>query len=259
MPSAVSRTDLIKTYLQQQKELFGDTVYLGQSRGEEIGKTTYDDPSESTNNDVWLVSDVGTGNAWKNESWRAIDDLEEFHNAISGCMQCSLGETRNRFVFGSGNPHADLMFIGEAPGADEDKKGIPFVGRAGQLLDKILSAIDLERSDVYIANILKCRPPQNRDPQSGEIACCEPYLLHQIKLINPVLMVALGRIAAQTLLRTTETLGAMRGKIHDYHGTDLMVTYHPAALLRNPNFKRPAWEDMKEIKRLYLDKRNNVE
>ncbi len=181
--------------------------------------------------------------------------LSEFNHEIMTCMNCPLGATRNQFVFGVGNPDADLMFVGEAPGEREDAEGIPFVGRAGKLLDDILKAIDLDREDVYIANVLKCRPPENRDPKREEIEECEPYLLKQIELIKPKLLVALGRISATTLLRSKASLTEMRGQVFDYHGTDLVVTYHPAALLRNPNWKRPAWEDFKKIKEMYLQRR----
>ena len=181
--------------------------------------------------------------------------LSEFNHEIMNCMNCPLGATRNQFVFGVGNPDADLMFVGEAPGEREDAEGIPFVGRAGKLLDDILKAIDLDREDVYIANVLKCRPPENRDPKREEIEECEPYLLKQIELIKPKLLVALGRISATTLLRSKASLTEMRGQVFDYHGTDLVVTYHPAALLRNPNWKRPAWEDFKKIKEMYLQRR----
>ncbi|NQV15099.1 uracil-DNA glycosylase [bacterium] len=183
------------------------------------------------------------------------DHLALFNNEIKECMKCPLGSTRTNFVFGVGNPDADLMFVGEAPGEREDLEGIPFVGRAGKLLDDILKAIDLRREDVYIANVLKCRPPDNRDPNKAEIENCEPYLLKQIELIKPKLLVALGRISAMTLLRKKDSLTAMRGQVFDYHGTDLVATYHPAALLRNPNWKRPAWEDFKRIREIYLKKR----
>ncbi len=174
--------------------------------------------------------------------------LDEFGNSISTCQECNLGRLRNKFVFGVGDPHADLMFVGEAPGKEEDLKGEPFVGRAGKLLDKILSAIKMTRhKNVYICNVLKCRPPQNRDPLPDEVEKCEPYLLHQINLIKPKLIVALGRISGTTLLRINEPLKSMRGRLHDYHGTPLLVTYHPAALLRNPNLKRFAWEDFQFI------------
>ena len=174
-------------------------------------------------------------------------NLEELYGAINQCQRCPLGATRNSFVFGVGNPRADIMFVGEAPGAEEDRQGIPFVGRAGQLLDKILAAMKLTRNDIYIANILKCRPPNNRDPQPEEAATCEPYLHHQIKLIEPKIICCLGRIAAQRLLQTNMSLAQMRDRWFDYRGTLLMVTYHPAALLRNPNFKRPTWEDMQKL------------
>ncbi|MCF7822541.1 MAG: uracil-DNA glycosylase [Candidatus Marinimicrobia bacterium] len=184
-----------------------------------------------------------------------ITDLNEFREKIMHCQNCPLGSSRTNFVFGTGNPDADLMFVGEAPGESEDLEGIPFVGRAGKLLDDILKAIDLKREDVYIANVLKCRPPNNRDPNKEEIEQCEPYLLKQIELIKPKLLVALGRISATTLLRSKDSLTAMRGRIFDYHGTDMLVTYHPAALLRNPNWKRPAWDDFKKIRELYRQKK----
>lgn len=178
-------------------------------------------------------------------------DLESFRESICDCMKCSLGATRTKFVFGVGNPNADVMFIGEAPGANEDKQGEPFVGRAGQLLDKILAAIDFKREDVYIANILKCRPANNRDPQPEEMDLCFPYLERQIQLIQPKFICCLGRIAAQRILNTTTPLGKMRGQWFDMFGAKLMVTYHPAALLRNPAFKRGTWEDVQMLRAAY--------
>ncbi|MCC7429439.1 uracil-DNA glycosylase [bacterium] len=180
-----------------------------------------------------------------------VASLQGFYEQIYECTKCSLCQTRTNFVFGSGNPNAKLMLIGEAPGADEDLQGKPFVGRSGQLLDKILAAIQIQREEVFIANILKCRPPNNRDPLPSEVEKCEPYLKKQIDLINPKIILALGRIAGQTLLKTNETLSGLRGKVHTYHGKALMVTFHPAALLRNPNWKRPTWEDVQELKKLY--------
>ncbi|MFZ5980506.1 MAG: uracil-DNA glycosylase [Candidatus Zixiibacteriota bacterium] len=177
--------------------------------------------------------------------------VEEHRGAICECRQCPLWETRNKFVYGDGNPHAALMFIGEAPGADEDRLGKPFVGRAGQLLDRILAAIELTRADVYICNILKCRPPNNRDPQPDEMAKCFPYLREQVRLVRPKLICALGRIAAQALLNTTTPLGKMRGHWHEYESVPLLVTYHPAALLRFPAYKKDTWEDMKILKARY--------
>lgn len=181
-------------------------------------------------------------------SFKSVDDHRA---AICECQLCPLGATRNKFVYGVGNPNADVLFIGEAPGAREDELGEPFVGRAGQLLDKILAAIEFSRQDVYIANILKCRPPGNRDPQSDEMESCFPYLKEQIKLIKPKLICALGRIAAQALMNTTTPLGKMRGKWHLYEGVPMMVTYHPAALLRFQSYKKDTWEDMKMLKARY--------
>jgi DNA polymerase len=167
---------------------------------------------------------------------------------VSGCTDCRLHEGRKKVVFGVGNPNADLMFIGEGPGAQEDRQGIPFVGPAGELLTKIIAAIELERSDVYIANIVKCRPPRNRDPQPDEVAACRGYLERQIELIRPKVIVALGRVAAQTLLGESTPLGRMRGHWYLVKGVETRVTYHPAALLRNASFKRPTWEDMQVVR-----------
>ena len=177
--------------------------------------------------------------------------LEAIHDAYRACMRCPLGETRTNLVFGVGNPRAKLVFVGEAPGRDEDMQGEPFVGRAGQLLTKIIESIGLKRGDIYICNIIKCRPPQNRNPRSDEIEQCEPILRQQLKAIQPRIICALGTFAAQTLLRSQETIGRLRGRFHRYEGIKLMPTYHPAYLLRNPNEKRAVWEDMKMIKAEY--------
>jgi len=163
------------------------------------------------------------------------------------CKGCQLYRSRNNLVFGVGSEGADLMFIGEAPGRDEDLQGIPFVGRAGQLLTKIIEAMGLKRSDVYIANILKCRPPNNRDPLPTEILACEENLLRQIEVISPKVIVALGKFAAQTLLRTQTSISKMRGHFYNYHEIRLMPTFHPAYLLRNPGDKRLVWDDMKKV------------
>jgi DNA polymerase len=156
-------------------------------------------------------------------------------------------------VFGSGNPNADIMVIGEAPGADEDEQGLPFVGRAGQLLTKILESIEMPREQVYICNILKCRPPNNRKPLASETDQCEPYLWKQIELIKPKFILALGLTAANTLLKNKESMTALRGKVHDYQGISTIVTYHPAALLRNPDWKKHTWEDVKFLRKLYQE------
>jgi uracil-DNA glycosylase family 4 len=167
------------------------------------------------------------------------------------CTRCKLHTLgRKQVVFGLGNPDADLMFVGEAPGADEDLQGIPFVGRAGQLLTKMIEAINLRREDVYIANVIKCRPPGNRNPEPDEIAQCEPFLFQQIAAINPKVIVALGSFAAKTLLRSDDSISRLRGRIYDFHGAKLIPTFHPSFLLRSPDRKRDAWEDLKRARAL---------
>jgi DNA polymerase len=184
-------------------------------------------------------------------SKNAVEALRAIREDIGDCTRCKLHTLgRTQVVFGVGNPDADLMFVGEAPGADEDAQGIPFVGRAGQLLTKIIEAIGLTRDDVYIANIIKCRPPQNRNPEPDEVATCEPFLFRQIEIIKPKIVVALGKYAAQTLLRTEMPISRLRGQQFDYRGATLIPTFHPAYLLRNPSSKREVWEDMKLVKRL---------
>lgn len=177
--------------------------------------------------------------------------LHELEKTVQVCRKCKLSGSRKQTVFGEGNSAARLMLIGEAPGEEEDKQGLPFVGKAGQLLDKILAAIGFQRSDVYIANILKCRPPSNRDPDPEEVAQCQPYLDQQIGCIRPKIILALGRVAGQTLLKSEASLAQMRKQIHEYAGIPLIVTYHPAALLRNPRWKRDTWEDVQKLRHLY--------
>jgi len=177
--------------------------------------------------------------------------LESHEKAINCCQKCPLGETRTKFVYGVGNPHAGIMFVGEAPGRDEDLKGEPFVGRAGQLLDKILAAINFKRGDVYIANILKCRPPENRDPQPAEMELCLPHLMEQINIIRPKIICALGRISAQALLKTSTPLSKLRLRWHEFNHIPFIVTYHPAALLRFPDYKKDCWEDVKMLRAKY--------
>ncbi|QEG34447.1 uracil-DNA glycosylase [Bythopirellula goksoeyrii] len=176
--------------------------------------------------------------------------LEVLREEVAGCTLCQeLAETRTQTVFGVGNPQARLCLLGEAPGAEEDRQGEPFVGRSGQLLTKILEACHLSREDVYILNILKCRPPGNRNPTPAESQNCRRYLDRQLELINPEFICCLGAVAAQNLLETTEAIGRMRGRIHDYQGIKVVCTYHPAYLLRNPPAKKDAWEDMKFLMR----------
>ena len=171
-------------------------------------------------------------------------DWDELRSAVSACTRCPLHETRTQTVFGVGNPGADWLIIGEAPGAEEDRRGEPFVGRAGKLLDEMLRAIGEARDSVFIANVLKCRPPNNRDPRPDESAACRSYLERQIELINPRIVLAVGRIAAQQLLETDAPVGRMRGKVHRLGDIPLVVTYHPAYLLRSPTQKRKSWDDL---------------
>jgi DNA polymerase len=171
--------------------------------------------------------------------------LDQVREELGDCTRCKLHSTRTQIVFGVGNPKADLVFVGEAPGADEDAQGEPFVGRAGQLLTKIIEAMGMRREDVYICNILKCRPPNNRPPESDEILACQPFLLKQLQAIGPKFICTLGGPATQTLLQTKEPISRLRGKFSDFHGISLLPTFHPAYLLRNPSEKKTVWEDMK--------------
>ena len=188
-------------------------------------------------------------------SRNAEEALAAVRSDIGDCTRCKLHTLgRRQIVFGVGNPNADLMFVGEAPGADEDQQGIPFVGRAGQLLTKIIEAIGLKRDDVYIANVIKCRPPQNRNPEPDEVETCEPFLFQQIDVIKPKVIVALGKFGAQTLLRTLDPISRLRGRVYDFRAAKLIPTFHPAYLLRNPASKREVWEDMKLVRTLLQDR-----
>jgi len=176
------------------------------------------------------------------------DDLGTLARMVSECRKCTLCGTRTNTVFADGSPTARLLFIGEAPGRDEDLKGLPFVGRAGQLLDKMIAAIQLRRDEVYICNVLKCRPPENRTPAPDEVEQCLPYLEQQLALVRPSLICALGLSAVQALLKTKSSMASLRGRTFEYRGIPLIPTYHPAALLRNPGLKREAWEDMQRVR-----------
>jgi len=210
-----------KQYLRQQEGLYGSEIYL-------------------TNTDLLKKPVKSSKNS-----------LKQLGETLSQCRMCSLFQTRRHVVFGSGPENAALMLIGEAPGEEEDRTGKPFVGKAGQLLDKILEAIDFSRDDVYITNILKCRPPMNRDPKPEEITTCLPFLQNQIALIRPKIILALGRIAAQTLSGSTNPLSRLRGQTHAFDHIPFLATYHPAALLRHAEWKKPTWEDIKNLRRLY--------
>jgi uracil-DNA glycosylase len=197
-------------------------------------------------------ADVSIESTSSGESADQAARLIAIREDLGPCARCKLHtQGRKQIVFGVGNPNADLMFVGEAPGADEDVQGEPFVGRAGQLLTKIIESIGLQRSDVYIANVIKCRPPQNRNPEPDEVASCQPFLLQQIDAIQPRVIVALGTFAAQTLLNTVVPISRLRGQLHDFRGgAKVIPTFHPAFLLRSPDRKRDVWEDMKKVREL---------
>lgn len=206
---------------------------------------------------VWLSRQAPAPEAAKADLG-AAEEIErqwrQLEQAVANCVKCPLHQSRTQTVFGVGNKAADWMLVGEAPGEQEDLQGEPFVGRAGQLLNEMLYALGLTREQVYIANILKCRPPGNRDPRPEEVEACEPYLKQQIALVRPKIILAVGRIAAQNLLKTTDSLAKLRGKVHYYGDTPLIVVYHPAYLLRNPIAKRQAWDDLKLAMKIYLEK-----
>jgi uracil-DNA glycosylase family 4 len=224
---------MVNQLSQQQRDylqLMGITVW------QERGNDFQDEKSPETlsdNNDEWSI----------------------LRQKVSSCVKCVLHERRTQTVFGVGNSNADWLIIGEAPGAEEDKQGEPFVGRAGQLLDSMLAAMGLSRAEVFIANILKCRPPENRDPRPEEVEACESYLSNQIKLIQPKIILAVGRIAAQNLLKVDTPIGKMRGKLFEYPElkVPVVVTYHPAYLLRSPKEKRKTWQDLQLALRVYKE------
>ena len=194
---------------------------------------------------------LGRLEKWGNGRDSFTETLDSIRSKLGDCRRCKLASGRNRIVFGDGSPKAKLMFIGEGPGFEEDRTGQPFVGAAGQLLTRIIEAIKLTRDEVYICNIIKCRPPGNRNPEPDEIEACFPFLARQIAAIQPEFIVALGTFAAQTLLGTTTPISRLRGRFHDYNGIKVVPTYHPAYLLRNPDKKREVWEDMKMLMKDY--------
>ena len=221
----MNKSEQVQTYLKQQSELFGREILLKDLAS---FKNRFDSNIENK---------------------ELANEISHLYESISIHKKESLGGSSNQFVFGVGDPNADLMLIGEAPGEKEDIKGEPFVGRSGKLLNRILAAIDMNRNDgVFITNVLKIRPPNNRDPLNSEIKEWEPYLISEIKIIKPRLIVALGKVSGNTLLKKDSSLKEMRETMHDYFGTPLKVTYHPAALLRNPNLKKDAWKDFQWIR-----------
>lgn len=262
----------IKTILEYERALYGAFIPLAVPESapplSRDASAAYH-PSSEAESDAMATTDL-FGNATSSNGGQTLTPYERIHALIPedsplrgmqtlgeaeayvrDTILIPLDQTRKNPVFGVGNPMADLMVIGEAPGADEDEQGEPFVGRAGQLLTKILEAIQFKREDVYIANILKSRPPNNRDPLPAEVEAHVPVLYKQIALIQPKIILCVGKTSGTTLLNQQTTLGALRQKFHDFHGLPLLVTYHPAALLRNPNWKRPTWEDVQLLRKRY--------
>ncbi|MFA6598049.1 MAG: uracil-DNA glycosylase [Ignavibacteriaceae bacterium] len=248
---ASAKQKIIESLLTQ-KDLYGDELF----RKTLIAAPVLPEKKDVAHKAIKKISSPTKANEpdpgqKSDESGNATEKLEQFYKEICECMECPLGKTRNKFVYGVGNPNARVMLVGEGPGADEDAQGIPFVGRAGQLLTKILEAISFKREEVYIANIVKCRPPGNRTPNPVEIETCIPYLYKQIEIIQPKLILCLGTTAAVSLLKRKESLGAMRNKVHQIGEIKAVVTYHPAALLRNPNWKKDCWADVQFFRKLY--------
>ncbi|MFN1833796.1 uracil-DNA glycosylase [Balneola sp. MJW-20] len=236
--------DKAERFIHQQREMFGDfAVPHHQSQDLQEPEVTADDKAADNREQTTEIKDALTLGTVQN-----LDELKILCESEKA-LRTDLEGTN--LVFGTGNPDADLMIIGEAPGENEDKQGEPFVGAAGQLLDKIMKAIEFDRNEIYIANILKHRPPNNRDPKPEERARSLPFLLKQIEIIDPKLILCVGRVSATTLLDRDDSLKNMRQKFHDFHGRELMVTYHPAALLRNPSWKRPTWEDVQLLRKRY--------
>lgn len=204
--------------------------------------------------DVWLPRDAAEPGAnpvaTPASAATGAMDWDELRVCVADCTRCALSKTRTQTVFGVGRQNANWMIVGEAPGAEEDRRGEPFVGRAGQMLNEMLRAVGLSRESVFIANVLKCRPPNNRDPEPGEASACRQYLDRQIELVQPQVILAVGKIAAQNLLQSDEPVGRMRGRQHDLKGVPLVVTYHPAYLLRSPSQKRKVWQDLCLAKQL---------
>lgn len=250
---------LARAYLEQQRLLGTDAVALPadaraavppttETPGASPGKTDRDGSGDLP--PAGLTYDPPAQDLFSSDPVQRATTLAQIADLVAGCTKCRLCERRTTTVPGEGADRARLVVVGEGPGKTEDETGRPFVGKAGELLTKILSAIDLKREQVFICNIVKCRPPENRTPQYDEIAACVPYLFRQIELIGPSVILAMGNTAAQTLLNTKQSLGALRSKVHRFRGVPVIVTYHPAALLRNPNWKKPTWDDVRIAHRL---------
>ena len=240
--------EAVRRWLKGREALGDPALFVG--RGERAGLldgfgTAGRDRPEAGGDGVSRLSSGGT-----RDEILALPDLAVLREVAEGCTRCSLHTTRTTVVFADGSPQARLLCVGEAPGANEDRTGLPFVGRAGQLLDRLLLSVGFPRSEVFICNVLKCRPPGNRNPLPDEIEACSPFMLRQVELVNPTVIVAFGTFAAQTLLGVRDSLRHLRGRTHLYQGYPLVVTYHPAALLRNPNWTRPSWRDLQLARRI---------
>jgi len=263
---------LARTYLEQQRLLGGDGVVLPGANSptqpsatpglrpgldQPIAAAALPTPGASPGTGQadalpppGLSFDPPSGDLFSTDPIQQAAGLEAIAALVADCTKCRLCESRTRTVPGEGPADAQLVVVGEGPGRTEDETGRPFVGQAGQLLTKILAAIDLKREQVFICNVVKCRPPENRTPQYDEAAACTPYLFRQIDLLKPKVILAMGNAAAQTMLDTKQSLGALRNRVHRFRGIPVIVTYHPAALLRNPNWKRPTWDDVRIARRL---------
>lgn len=239
------KKEIIKA-LNLQKEIFGNELFISKKKR----ATNVVKESSAMYKEPELFPEE-KGQSAEKADWQATTSLDAMEKLICDCTKCALHKNRNKFVFGTGNPNADVFVIGEGPGAEEDKQGLPFVGRAGKLLTDMLKAIKFERKEVYIGNVVKCRPPANRTPLPDEMETCLPYLHKQFDLIKPKLILCLGLTAAKGLLKKRESLGQLRKSVFEYEGAKVIVTYHPAALLRNPNWKKDCWEDLKKFRRSY--------
>ncbi|HXF94852.1 MAG TPA: uracil-DNA glycosylase [Gemmatimonadales bacterium] len=274
-PQGPGGRELARRYLEQQRALGGETVIL--SVGRALGRPTArrsspapgsepaapsappdpspDGPAQQPPRAAVLPPpgisyEPPAGDLFAHDPVQQAGSLDALAELVRACTRCRLCESRTHAVPGEGPPDARLVVVGEGPGRTEDETGRPFVGQAGELLTKILAAIDFPRERVFICNVVKCRPPENRTPQFDEIAACTPYLFRQLELIGPKVILAMGSTAAQTLLNTKQSLGALRNRVHRFRGVPVIVTYHPAALLRNPNWKRPTWDDVRIARRL---------
>jgi uracil-DNA glycosylase family 4 len=240
--------EAVRRWLQGREALGEPALFVRQGeRGDVIERlrTAGRDGNEAEANVVGRLAREGS-----REEILALPDLATLREVAEGCTRCSLHTTRTTVVFADGSPKARLLCVGEAPGANEDRTGLPFVGRAGKLLDRLLLSAGFPRSEVFICNVLKCRPPGNRNPLPDEIEACSPFMLRQVELVNPTVIVAFGTFAAQTLLGVRDSLRHLRGRTHLYQGYPLVVTYHPAALLRNPGWTRPSWRDLQLARRI---------